>query len=57
LQPNCESEPEFLLPPLKNLAISLERIEEEKSTWKKLVHGEEELKIEFEEQFPVSYCK
>jgi hypothetical protein len=50
LQPHCEFEPEFLLPPLQTLSISLERTEEEKNTWKQLVHGEEEPRTEFEEQ-------
>jgi hypothetical protein len=57
LQPHCEFEPEFLFPPLQILAISLERIEEEKNMWKKLVHGEEEPRTNFEEQLSVSYCK
>jgi hypothetical protein len=61
LQPHCEFEPEFpfsaLFPPLQTLAISLERTEEEKNTWKQLVHGEEEPRTEFEEQLSVSYCK
>jgi hypothetical protein len=49
LQPHCEFEREFLLPPFQILAISLERIEEEKNTWKQLVHGEEDPRTEFEE--------
>jgi hypothetical protein len=49
LQPQCEFEPEFIFPPLQTLSISLERIEEEKNTWKKLVHGEEEPRTAFEE--------
>jgi hypothetical protein len=57
LQPHCEFELEFLFPPLQTLAISLERTEEERNTWKQLVHGEEEPKTEFEEKFLVSYCK
>jgi hypothetical protein len=57
LQPHCEFEPEFLLPPLKTLAISLERTEEEKNKWEQSVHSEEEPRTEFEEQFLVSYCK
>jgi hypothetical protein len=36
---------------LQILAISLERTEEENNTWKKLVHGEEDPKTKFEEQF------
>jgi hypothetical protein len=50
LQPHCEFELEFLLPPLQTLAIYLERTEEEKNTWNQLVHGEEEPRTEFEEQ-------
>jgi hypothetical protein len=42
---------------LKTLATSLERTEEEKDTWKKLVHGEEEPRTEFKEKMMVSYCK
>jgi hypothetical protein len=42
---------------LQTLAISLEITKEEKNAWKKLVHGEEEPGIEFEEQLSVSYCK
>jgi hypothetical protein len=57
LQPCCEFEPEFLLPPLQTLAISPERIEEEKKTWNQLVHGEEEPRTEFEEQLSVSCCE
>jgi hypothetical protein len=34
---------------LQALAISLERTEEEKKTWKQLVHGEEEPRTKFEE--------
>jgi hypothetical protein len=51
LQPHREFEPKFLLPPLQTLSISLERTEEEKNMWKQLVHGEEEPRTEFEEQF------
>jgi hypothetical protein len=43
-------EPKFHLPPLKILDISLERTEEEKNTWKRLVHGEEEPRTKFEKQ-------
>jgi hypothetical protein len=61
LPPHCEFEPEFLIPalfpPLQTLAISLERTEEEKDTWKQLELGEEEPRTEFEEQLSVSYCK
>ena len=40
-----------LFPPLQTLAISLERTEEKKNTWKQLVHGEEYSRTKFEEQF------
>jgi hypothetical protein len=49
-QPHYEFEPEFLLPPLQILSISLERTEEENNTWKQLVHGEEDHMTKFEEQ-------
>jgi hypothetical protein len=49
LQPHCEFETEFLLPPLKILSLSLERTEEDKNTWKKLVYGEEDPRTNFEE--------
>jgi hypothetical protein len=57
LQPHCEFEPEFLLPPLQTLTISLERTEEDKNTWKHLVHGEEDPMTEFEEKLSISYYK
>jgi hypothetical protein len=57
LKPHCEFEREFLLPPLQILAISPERIEVEKKTWKQLMHGEEDTKTEFEEQSLVSCCE
>ena len=47
LQPHCEFEPEFLFPPLQTLSISLEKTEEEKNMWKKLVNGEEDPRNEF----------
>jgi hypothetical protein len=50
LQPHCEFEPEFLLPPLQILSISLERNEGEKNMWKQLVHGEEDPNTKFKEQ-------
>jgi hypothetical protein len=50
LQPHCEFEPEFLIPPLQIFAISLERTEEEKNMWKQLVYSEEEPKNKFKEQ-------
>jgi hypothetical protein len=53
LEPHCEFEPEFLFPPLKAFAISIERIEEEKNTWKNLMHGEEEIRTKFKEKLSV----
>jgi hypothetical protein len=48
-QPHCEFEPEIPFSPLQALAIPLERTGEEKETWKKLVHCEEEPRTEFKE--------
>jgi hypothetical protein len=39
----------FPFSPLQALAIPLERTEEEKETWKKLVHCEEDPRTEFKE--------